>query len=127
MAENSVVNSSLRLLGSKIGAKIGTWYVRICNPYIEKWKMKTKKGEVEGSKFIARLVANDETEYCIGVVPFDFNHQNAAAEALVTFMADTVWKLEQVCLIDGNDLKYTGSTVNVMIDLKKTKTKKKLA
>ena len=126
MAKPAEKNSSVRLLGSKAGAKIGVWYVRICNPYIEEWKMSTKKGTVDAKKLIVRLVSDDVREYCIGVVPFSFQDTSAANKAALAFLPDTVWKLEKVELIEGADLKFMGSSVNVIVDLSKTKCTKKL-
>ena len=127
MANPDGVNSSLRLLNTAQGAKLGTWYVRIITPYLEEWTMTTKKSQKNHAKqFLARLVAQDSEEYCLGMIPFDFQDQTAADKAKVMFLPGTVWKLEDVSLVTSNDLKFVGCTVNVIVDLKKSKVTKRL-
>ena len=75
---------------------------------------------------MARLVGQDPEEYCLGVVPFDFQDHKAADKAKLQFLPGSVWKLEDVCLVTSNDLKFLGCTVNVIVDLKKSKTTKRL-
>ena len=126
MVEASEPHSSLRLLSSKVSATIGTWVVRICNPYVEEWTMTTRRGAVQASKLVARLVAENPSEYCLGIVPFDFQDPTGAAKAKIKFSADSVWKIEKVTLINGNDLQFSGCTVNVIVDLKHSTTTKSL-
>ena len=85
MVEASEPHSSLRLLSSKVSATIGTWVVRICNPYVEEWTMTTRRGAVQASKLVARLVAENPSEYCLGVLPFDFQDPTGAAKAKIKF------------------------------------------
>jgi hypothetical protein len=127
MADADELNTSLRLMSTAQGAKFGTWYVRILNPYTEEWNMKNKKQEIiHAKKFMARLVAQDSEEYCVGVVPFDFQDTKAADKAKLKFLPGTVWKLEAVVLVTSNDLKYLGCTVNIIVDMKKSKMTKRL-
>jgi hypothetical protein len=125
--DTEVLNNSLRLLSTAQGAKLGTWYVRILCPYMEQWTMTTKKKEeIRARKFVARLVGSVPEDYCVATVPFDFNDHEGADKAKLKFLAGSVWKLEAASLITGNDLKYLGCTVNVIVDLKKSKLTKKL-
>jgi hypothetical protein len=125
--DTDVLNNSLRLLTTAQSARLGVWYVRILNPYVEEWTMITKKEEeIRARKFVARLVGLDPEEYCVATVPFDFNDYTGADKAKIKFLAGSVWKLEVVSLITGNDLKYLGCTVNVIVDLKKSKLTKRL-
>ena len=127
MANADGLNSNLRLLSTAQGAKLGTWYVRILTPYVEEWDMTTKKKEtIHARKFVARLVAQDPEEYCLGIVPFYFQDTKTADKAKLMFLPGSVWKLEDVSLVTSNDLKYLGCTVNVIVDLKKSKTTKRL-
>ena len=75
---------------------------------------------------MARLVGLDPEEYCLGIVPFDFQDHKAADKANLLFLPGSVWKLEDVCLVTSKDLQYLGCTVNVIVDLKKSKTTKRL-
>ena len=77
-------------------------------------------------QFVARLVAQDPEEYCLGVVPFDFQDTKAADKAKLLFLPGSLWKLEDVSLVTSKDLQYLGCTVNVIVDLKKSKTTKRL-
>ena len=128
MAKEDGLNSSLRLLTTAQAAKLGTWYVRIITPYVEEWAMTSKKQieTIHARQFVARLVGQDPDEYCIGIVPFDFQDHNAADKAKLMFLPGSVWKLEDVCLVTSNDLKYLGCPINVIVDLKKSKTTKRL-
>ena len=126
MAKEDGLNSSLRLLSTAQAAKLGTWYVRIITPFVETWDMTSKKKEIiHARKFVARLVGQDPEEYCLGIVPFDFQDHKAADKANLQFLPGSVWKLEDVCLVTSNDLKYLGCTVNVIVDLNKSKTTKR--
>jgi hypothetical protein len=85
---------SLRLMSTAQSAKLGTWWVRILNPYVEEWTMTTKKKEeIRARKFVARLVGLDPEEYCVGTVPFDFNDYKGADKAKLQFLPGSVWKL----------------------------------
>ncbi len=85
-----------------------------------------KKDIVHAKKCMARLVGEDREDYCVGVVPFDFKDITAADKAKLKFLPGTVWKLEAVSLVTSNDLKFLGCTVNVIVDLKKSKITKRL-
>ena len=120
MSQPAPALSSLRLLNSKAAGQLGEWTVRICNPYVESWSFTTKKEEVHAKKFVARLVSQDKSEYCLGVVPFDFRDRNGASDAQKRFVAGSVWKLQNVSLVRGTELQYLGCSVNVIVDLKHT-------
>ena len=128
MAKVGGLNSSLRLLATAQAAKLGTWHVRIITPFVEEWDMTSNKKieTIHARKFVARLVGQDPEEYCLGIVPFDFQDHKAADKAKLQFLPGSVWKLEDVCLVTSNDLKFLGCTVNVIVDLKKSKTTKRL-
>ena len=79
------------------------------------------KDIIHATKFVARLVGQDPEDYCIGIVPFDFNDIKAADKAKMMFLPGSVWKLEAVSLVTSNDLKFLGCTVNVIVDLNKSK------
>ena len=85
-----------------------------------------KKDTIHAKKIVARLVAQDPEEYCLGIVPFDFQDTKAADKAKLLFLPGSVWKLEAVSLVTSTDFKFLGCTVNVIVDLKKSKLTKRL-
>ena len=75
-------------------AKCASWIVCIRNPEAKAVNFVDRnQKEQQGSRFQCVLTSSDETEYCLGVVPFQWKNRNAGFEAEAMFTEGSIWQI----------------------------------
>ncbi len=75
-------------------AKHAHWIVRILDPKVTEYKFTARGQEVAASKFSCILVSKNPAQYMLATVPFSFQDRTAAAQAKLSFLANTSWELK---------------------------------
>ena len=75
-------------------AKFANWIVQVRKPEAKEVKFVDKNGkEQKGSRFQCLLTSADETEYCLGSIPFQWKNRDAGFEAGRQFIEGSVWQI----------------------------------
>ena len=75
-------------------AKFANWIVQVRKPEVKEVKFVDKNGkEQKGSRFQCLLTSADETEYCLGSIPFQWKNRDAGFEAGRQFIEGSVWQI----------------------------------
>jgi hypothetical protein len=105
-------------------AKHAQWIVRILDPKVTEYKFTARGQEVAAAKFSCILVSKNPAQYMLATVPFSFQDRTAAAQAKLSFLANTSWELKAPNFDTKQKQEYNSCPVKVVVNLSRpTKTK----
>ena len=83
----------LKNINSTTIGKFSKWYVRIIDPKIIQYELRSRYETVAAERFECVLVSKDPTQYMLATVPFSFNDRLAAKKALDRFKNNDVLEI----------------------------------
>ena len=75
-------------------AKFASWIVCVRKPEVINVNFTDRSGQQQkGTRFQCVLTSGEDTEYCLGVVPFQWRNRNAGVEAAKQFTEGSIWQI----------------------------------
>lgn len=74
-------------------AKFASWIVMVRKPEAKPVTFNRDGKEQKGSRFQCVLTSNNEEEYCLGVVPFQWKNRDAGFDAMRKFTEGSIWQI----------------------------------